>query len=373
MTKVTIRSLLVLCFLVFAGFASAEDTEYPVIVPPEMCGRYFMVPIYFEKRGNENPDDVMLLLYDTGASHTVIDPDAIERVSGQNVKDKRRVNLIDLRSGPLKISKFNVRVVELDHLETALGSKFDGILGYSFFRKYLLTLDYANEEMRLDIGKLPKPDGKTIFSAKGKDKRPWITMQLGDEKVKLLIDSGSNGTMSLRDLGDYPSFAPPTPVSISQRFDHLDYNKGIRSKGDLTFGDHRVATPIVRSVPKTQLLGNQIMQNYLFTFDQKKKRVRIIRNPDVDDSTPVSLPSSYSDGLLTAPHREGLEVKSILDDSPASRSDIKVGDIVLEVDSKPALRKGCRPKIPSREPRHYRIRRGDATFERTLEQTVVVE
>jgi len=72
---------------------AAARTIDPVVLPSQMCRGYFFLPVTLEVRDGETAQDRTLwFLYDTGASASYVDPDSVERVSGQRLDSGVRAN-----------------------------------------------------------------------------------------------------------------------------------------------------------------------------------------------------------------------------------------------------------------------------------------
>ena len=62
--------------------AGPGETESSNVLPTERCGDFYFVQMAFAG----DADRILSMLLDTGASHTVIDPDSLERVSGKRIE-----------------------------------------------------------------------------------------------------------------------------------------------------------------------------------------------------------------------------------------------------------------------------------------------
>lgn len=326
------------CAALLAGGAlhavtwAAEDT--PHALPAEVCRNLFLIPLALDGR----EERTLWMVLDTGASETSVDPDAIQRVSGKRVKAGKRVTLRDATAGPLEIHRLPAKVHSMDHLSRALGREIDGILGFPTFRKFLLTLDYPNGEVRIGPGTLPPPDGIEVFTMSGKW-RPYLSVEIGDETFTLLLDSGSTGSLRLRPEDDLSWQTPPRPVSAMVRYASVE----VRSAGRL---DHavRVASvtvdrPIVELSEGTRLIGTRIMRPLVWTFDQRNKRVRARGAPD----DPLLDEPLRGMGTAMNPRAEGYEVFVVHPGTPAERAGLRAGDLVTAVDGTPVYERGCEP------------------------------
>ena len=80
-----------------------------------------------------DPQRELVLLLDTGASHTVLDPDSAFRVTGEHVNRGEWIDLESVVAGPVDLGTIRARARNLDHISRALGGHIDGILGFPAF------------------------------------------------------------------------------------------------------------------------------------------------------------------------------------------------------------------------------------------------
>jgi len=331
------HALLAVASLLSIG--SAALAAEPVIVPTEICRGYFLVPITLPARAGYPEDRTLWFLHDTGASSSYVDPDSIERVSGIRLSPRDRANIRDAQAGPVSINHLQARVGELDHLARALGHPIDGILSFGAFSDFLLTLDYEQGEMRLEEGRLPRPDGVTVFNADGPDYRPWMVVEFPDRRRRMLIDSGAAMTsLAVRRIDLYDTVEPPRPTGASMRLREVEERSGARSRLDAHIGPHRLIAPTLQSTPGTELIGGEVMRHFIWTFDQATERVRLVRHhPEV----PITFEPDFDHGMVFEPHPQGYRVGSVIADTPASQAGVQPGDIVTAFNGQPLDRRGC--------------------------------
>lgn len=316
-----------------AAFSQSSETVVATL-PTEMCRTYFFVSLEVSEKEGRPDDRRLWLLYDTGAASTFVDPDSVEGVSGTDVRGNKRVNFTNAKIGPLSVNRLSAGLIDLDHLSMALGREIDGIFAYDAFGDHMVTLDYQAGEIRLSEGELPAPDRQTIFSAQGKDKRPWISVRVDGRRRKILVDSGAGSDLSLNRLSRYDTKEAPVVTGISTRFKRLETNETARLDGDLTFGDHTIVEPMLDSVPKTELFGGGLMQHYRITFDVENKRMRWKQITD----DPITSDSQKTFGVTLKPAANGLEVEAQLD---GLEVDLQPGDVLTHFSGVPAAQRGC--------------------------------
>ena len=330
------RRVLLLLAALWSTPAMAQAADSEVVITDQMCSGLFMIPLEWGSKDGEAHQ--LLALFDTGATNAFIDPDSLERISGMRLDTGTRAVMQDLTVAGLQFSKFRPRVRELDHLGRALGRDFDVFLPFDTFDNFLLTLDYGKREIRVSRGELPRPDGDLIYSSKGSDIRPWIKVEVGSRTRRLLIDSGSNGTISVKSHRSIRFAGEAVPISLSQGMSDLELRHIGRYDGDMKIGPLSFPNPIVGITTDTELLGYDVLRHFVLTFDQKNRRVRMA---PVSDKPPVMEPRTGS-GALMRPRDEGLEVAHVVAGSPAEESGIEVGDLVTQVDGTPVYERGCR-------------------------------
>ncbi|WP_306250915.1 PDZ domain-containing protein [Parvularcula sp. IMCC14364] len=317
--------------LLLSPAAFADD----YVVPGELCRGYFLVPVTLNE---EREDSTLWFIYDTGASRTIVDPDSIARVSTTLVKPGQTARMSDARSGALKFNVFRARVQELDHIIGAFGRPIDGIMGYDTFQKFLLTLDYPAGEMRVTTDmSLPSPDNREVFSTRGPDKRPWLDVYFDGRKRRMLIDSGSGTSFGVNRLERYDTLTEPVPTRVAQRLDRVEYISSARFDGTARIGGYDLPQPILHGFPRTELIGEQVMRHFVWTFDVPNRRVRITRPED----TPISFPSDYGLGANMTVSKDGLLVGDVFPGSAAMGAGLQSGDVITSINDQPVFDRGC--------------------------------
>lgn len=303
------------------------------VVPTTFCGNYIVLEFEFAS----SPDRHLRMLLDTGASISFVDPDSIERISGKRVKVGKRAKLSDLSAGPLKFNKLSAKVMELDHIAQAFGDKhLDGILGFPAFKQLLLTIDYPNREIRIAKGSLPKADGTEVFKYTGK-RRPSLATRVNGRKVKLLLDSGSNDSIAIHEKHELDWAEAPIYLASAVRLDRIEQRFVGRLASDVVLGSITFEQPIVEQTDRTELVGTEILKNFVLTFDQRNRRVRMI---PVAGSR-VRVDGVRSTGVVPTLHPRGKRVIHIVPQSPAEEAGIEIGDVITTISGLDVHSDGC--------------------------------
>lgn len=338
--------IIVLMMLVSAAVpsrsASAETERDPIVVPTDVCRGYLFVPLTFQSDRDE-PDQqaerTLWFVYDTGSRRTYVDPNSLRRISGRKIAPGRRVTLVDLSAGPVQYRKLSARVKDLADLSLGLGREIDGILGFRAFGDHLVTLDYESGQILLSKGRLPEADGMTTVDADGPDDRPWIRLDFGDHSRQMLIDSGAAGmSLVVRELERFDTVGEARLMNVSVQLAGTEHVSAARFAGDVMLGSATLERPILRSTAGTEVIGGEIMQHFLWTFDPLTKRVKVQRN---HPGTPIRFDSVRGNGAMLAPEGDYLRVMSVSEGGPAATAGLRAGDLVTHVDGMPVRTRGC--------------------------------
>lgn len=215
-------------------------------------------------------------LFDTGANVTILQTRVIEELKLLNLKPvgKPILELKDLQIGNAHFRELLVAARDWDE-------KIDGVLGFSVFADCLLTIDYPKQKFILRQGTIPKANGKDIFNylllADGG--LPGIEATFGNESIRLLIDTGSSkGVIVSEKFASKLSFANGFAAGPNMETVATPKSRSKIGKlaGNMQIGIHRFIQPTiyVRN-EEFPTIGSKILQDFVLTFDQKNKSVRI--------------------------------------------------------------------------------------------------
>ena len=125
-----------------------------------------LLPVHVNDRG---PFDFIL---DTGAGTSLLSSDLAKQLEvkvigskeGQSAGGKVSVSLAkadSLAVGEIKLHDVDVGIVDLAQIGKTVGAKIDGDLGYNFLKRFRITLDYRDCEIRFDDPKRVESVGRT--------------------------------------------------------------------------------------------------------------------------------------------------------------------------------------------------------------------
>lgn len=154
-----------------------------------------------------------------------------------------------------------------------------GLLGFTLFRDYLLTLDFPNRQVTLASGRL-SPDGESnVFAFRMPYGVPISTLHIDGKPVEAQLDSGGGGltlpvSVAARLRYEIEPVVFASAESLSTRFEM----KAARLASDVQLGAYTFAHSFVEIHPAFPLVnfGSPPMQNFAITFDQQSLLVRFV-------------------------------------------------------------------------------------------------
>jgi len=189
----------------------------------------------------------------------------------------RRVPIVLLESIRIAGVEFSW-VKAIRHEVTGEAGSCQGLLGFTLFRNYLLTLDFPNRQVLLAAGALT-PDGeKTVLPFRMPDGVPITSLLLNGKSVEAQLDSGGGGLTLPEELARHQKWEIQPVVfatgrTVSTRFQI----KAAKLASDVKMGKYTFTHPVVEIHPAFPLVnfGSPPMQSFAITFDQKSHLVRL--------------------------------------------------------------------------------------------------
>jgi predicted aspartyl protease len=198
--------------------------------------------------------------------------------SGQGGKRAPIVYLDSLEFAGLRFGGIRA----LSHPFFAEAGTCEGLLGFTLFRDYLLTLDFPNRVVTLSNGALAPDGGKSVLPFRMPDGVPIAFLKVdGLAPVEAQLDSGGGGLVLPERLAarlhyDVAPVVFASGRSVSTRFEL----KAAKLASDVKLGRYTFTHPVVEIHPAFPLVnfGSPPMQIFSITFDQKNLLVRFTSN-----------------------------------------------------------------------------------------------
>jgi predicted aspartyl protease len=182
--------------------------------------------------GSIGPLQGLTFVVDTGVSRTIVSSAIADRlgltgrpdevfVAGRS-QSATRVDLPDLKLGPISSSSLSVLVMDLVALRKAFGKEIDAMVGLDVLRGHCFVVDYRHRRLifstvELNASILPFEPGSPYLV---------VTAKMDGEPVRLLVDTGTN---------QFSLFANRLPAKLRQPRKSPTVAAGIAGRVDGAF------------------------------------------------------------------------------------------------------------------------------------------
>ena len=250
----------------------------------------------------------------------------------------------------------DVRVAPIDAAVGRLeGRRLDGLLGYDFFSRFPVELDY--EAGTLALGREPRgtavalelvrrhPFARAAFVLGGRRLEHTFLVDTGF-RSGLVLASPFVGDESLVELAGQTIEATtgvgiggPTVERVG-RLERVELGPFVLEDTIVNFSQARAGTLAERGYGG--IVGSEILRRFTATFDYPEARLLLEPNAHFGEPFEFDLSGLFLVG------RDEIEVSSVVDGSPAAEAGIRAGDRLLTERPLEELRKALRSE-PGRE------------------------
>jgi len=239
-------------------------------------------------------------LIDTGASALVLDVELAKALklslwsahgrpeTGQ--KDKFGT-LASLEVGPMVLQNTRVTVIDFSPVTAVLGERLAGLLGYPFFAKAVIEVNYPKQSISCFDPQYYRLPGGEWQQLTLKTNRPILPARLeGNREGLFMLDTGSTAAVHF-----FPEF-----VQKHALLDHRDVSKvtrvNVRGEHEVFVGKiawfelagHRFEQPTVRfGLPNTTetrstaglagIIGQGLMREFIVVFNYPESKIALLR------------------------------------------------------------------------------------------------
>lgn len=324
------------------------DTQ-SAILPARIIANFFIIESTWEDGRTYR------FLLDTGSTATLVTPELAQRfaLKERSAHTKRRVHVRSANGGEIELEAITLRKLTLGtasfervpalvhdcaELSLHLGFPIDGIIGFPVFRHTLLTLDYPGQRLVIapypaQVPPAPRPSPRlSTIPFNNQQSTPLIPIQMGNESFVVLIDTGSDGSLSLNPVGLHPQFAngPRIGTLVSSLQGDRRQLTG-RLRQTILIGQHVVNQPIVDLTDQLSSLGGELLRHFTLTFDQRRNQVTFLRNAE----GPITMEPRRSTGLSFARSPVYWRVLTVIPDTPTSELSVQAGDLCVRINGEP--------------------------------------
>lgn len=304
---------------------------------------------------NEYPDSLNFIL-DTGSGGISLDSTTVERLKVPTVATDRTIRGIagikkvrfsnnnSLHLPGLTVDSLNFHVNDYEILTSVYGEHIDGIIGYSFFSRYIVKLDYDTNRISVySRGTIKYPKGGFLLRP-NLATIPVTTNRIGEEEkinTRFFFDTGAGLCLLLTEdfVGDSSLYSKKKKFWTTQA-------EGLGGKAFMkmtTTKEFRIGPYKFRKVPTFifedeynvtsypylgGLIGNDLLRRFNVILNYERRDIYLTPNRHFRESFDYAytgLGFYFLDGQVT--------VTDIMPDSPAEKAGFMVGDIILSVDN----------------------------------------
>lgn len=366
--KTTLRLLLpaLVSTVALCAAGRAQDSKRATAAKPGASQAVAQIPI--ELSGNEifmrlsvNGSGPLWFVLDTGAGSTVINTTAAgalglklegshqTRGAGGHVPSSVARG-VRLDVGGARLKDLTVTAIALAPIENSMGRRIDGILGYEFFRRFVVELDYEGLLVSLyEPAGFEYGGGGEGLPLTFELNHPYVRAKVavpGREPIegKFVLDTGSNLPLVLLDSfvrENRLSEPPAKTLKITGRGVGGEVPMPVGRTGRLQLGGYSLENPIT-SFPQSGWfaregaagnIGGAILRRFKVTFDYS--RGRMFLEPNKRFHEPFEYDMSGLQVVTESPFFKTFTVLRVLSDSPAAEAGLRQGDEIVSIGGRP--------------------------------------
>jgi hypothetical protein len=205
--------------------------------------------------------------------------------SGQNDREVATATIASLTIGKAEFR--NVTAVVRPQRITKDYPDVDGILGFALFTDYLLTLDYPAMQVRLARGSLPIANDADILNFEIENRIPIVELAIGRIHVPAHVDSGNfvAGFILPADIVEQLQLqSEAITVGGARSVTNRIQLKQVQLRDTIRLGGFEYPQPTIAFPALSDTnLGFKVLRDFVLTFDQKNRRMKLqrsLQNPD---------------------------------------------------------------------------------------------
>lgn len=355
--RVVIFSLLFpLSYFLSGGRTYAQETfvQKPAKLLTTFPVSLFTGGVILLKAKLDNFPDSLSFILDTGSGGISLDSGTCTRLNLKpELSDKTILGIAGVRQvrflynrtlhlPGLTVDSMNFHVNDYDILTSVYGEKIDGIIGFSFFSRFIVNINYDSLKVSVySLGAFRYPRGSYIMRPLIPN-LPMISAQATDARkvdARFYFDTGA-GLCTLFST----DFATDSGVLDSRKKQYLTRAQGLGGKADmrvttireLRLGPYRfrrVPAYIfddsynVTSYPNTcGLIGNDILRRFNVILNYDRRTICLTPNSHYRDQFDYS----YS-GMSIYWEDSVIRIGDVMQGSPAEKAGLMVDDVLIAV------------------------------------------
>lgn len=253
-------------------------------------------------------------------------------------KDMRIYTLPSLNISGVVFKNFSIIQDDFSHNFPLSCLEFDGILGYNFFENLSLELNYDTQHITLSDKAFTQNGFISSKLTTINGGVPLLDLQLECHKIQIAIDTGKNDGILLGEKAFFQYAAEKklqtqrTTGLFSSSFSGLNQHSFIDTYLVKKFKVNKKITInsflISYQENAQNIAGNDFLKNFHIIIDFRRKKLYLKKRALEIEETFIK-----SFGFLTFwEEQKKLYISAIIENSPAYRSKLKIGDRILAID-----------------------------------------
>lgn len=301
----------------------------------------------------------LTFILDTGASGMVLDKRRLSELglaltgsgdatTGGGSVAAATTSPATIRVGRAELPDVPLTAIDLTPLDMATGHRIDGVLGYEFFARFVVEIDYVGRRIRMHQPDLyAAPDGMVALPVAFEEQIPFTRIDVTGASgrqvpARVEIDTGMTGSLTLT-----RPFAEASRL-LSATQPRLRITTGALLPGQVAAEVVRVrgvrlgpfdAGEVVTTVTATAadagvagetvgLIGGDLLRRFAVTLDYSRSRLLLNPNeallePDEFDMAGIS---------VVSPQPRMFRVRQVIPESPGAEAGVRAGDVLLAID-----------------------------------------
>jgi hypothetical protein len=230
---------------------------------------------------------------------------------------------------------------------SAIGGRFDGVIGYEFFEAFVVEIDYVDRRLRLyDPGNY-RPPATTTIPIQLLKRKPYFEaiLKVGDALIpaNLHLDTGYGGAATLNaSFVERHRLIERVGLTVRGAVGGVGGSTEARTTRlpAVGIGQFEIAAPIVtlglvqglgvRSDASGRI-GGEFLRRFLVTINYRARTMTLVPNgslaePFEADMSGIALRMDHDGSIVVASAEEG---------SPAAKAGIRAGSRLLTLDGEP--------------------------------------
>lgn len=284
--------------------------------------------------------------------------------AGAGIVDVAYTKNVSFGLAGIETSVKSVALIDLSALGEALGQKVDGIIGYDFFERYVVEIDYDARFVRLYDPVAYNYSGKgEILPITIKKKHAFVNAKMklaGNESVmrEYLVDSGSADAVNddLIAQSTSPKVEIVGGVGLGKEFKVILSRVERLQLGNYVFENTNGASG-------GQKIGGELLHRFTVIFDYSRRRMILEPNRHFADAFVFD---AFGAELRLEKEAKGFRVSAVYKKSPASEVGLKESDLITMIDRQPALSFSLdqvRHMLAQEKVYHLGVKRGEEMLE----------